>query len=64
VPLPGCAENRFGPTGHDNPLQSPHPGGLLVALVDGSMQFISGTTDLAILLRLAIRADGRNAKLD
>jgi prepilin-type N-terminal cleavage/methylation domain-containing protein len=53
-PLPGCSENH----GINNPLQSPHPGGLLVAFVDGSVQFITGTTDLAILLRLAIRNDG------
>jgi prepilin-type N-terminal cleavage/methylation domain-containing protein len=54
-PLPGCSDNH----GINNPLQSPHPGGLLVAFVDGSVQFISGTTDLAVLLRLAIRNDGQ-----
>ena len=37
-PLPGCSENH----GINNPLQSPHPGGLLVGFVDGSVQFISG----------------------
>lgn len=58
--LPGC-----GPVmGHDNPLQSPHPGGLQVALLDGSVQFISGTVDLAVLLRLAIRDDGQNVDFD
>jgi hypothetical protein len=31
---------------------------------DGSVQFISGTTDLAVLLRVAIRDDGQNVKLD
>lgn len=54
-PLPGCSENH----GINNPLQSPHPGGLLVGFVDGSVQFISGTKDLAVLLRLAIRDDGQ-----
>ncbi len=54
-PLPGCSENH----GINNPLQSPHPGGLLVAFVDGSVPFISGTTDLTMLLRVAIRNDGQ-----
>ncbi len=67
VNLPGCGEdpgNMGGAgAGHNNPLQSPHPGGLLVAMVDGSVQFIAGTTDLAILLRIAIRDDGQNVKL-
>jgi type II secretory pathway pseudopilin PulG len=63
VPLPGCNEVRDNGAGHNNPLQSPHPGGLLVAFVDGSVQFISGTTDLGVLLRIAIRDDGQNVKL-
>jgi hypothetical protein len=57
---PGCSEDH----GINNPLQSPHPGGLLVTCVDGSVQFISGTTDLAVLLRLAIRDDGQNVRLE
>jgi prepilin-type N-terminal cleavage/methylation domain-containing protein len=57
---PGCSE-IMGP---NNPLQAPHPGGLLVAFVDGSVQFISGTTDLAVLLRIAIRDDGQTVKLN
>lgn len=61
---PGCAQNRRGGRGANNPLQSPHPGGVLCAMVDGSVQFVSGTTDLAVLLRLAIRDDGQNVKLD
>jgi prepilin-type N-terminal cleavage/methylation domain-containing protein len=68
VVLPGCGEdpgNTGGSgAGHNNPLQSPHPGGILVAMGDGSVQFISGTTDLAVLLRIAIRDDGQNVKLD
>ena len=61
---PGCAQNRRGGRGTNNPIQSPHPGGVLVALVDGSVQFVSGTTDLGVFLRLAIREDGQNVKLD
>jgi prepilin-type processing-associated H-X9-DG protein len=58
--LPGCDQTM----GHNNPLQSPHPGGMLVAFVDGSVQFISGTQDFAVLLRIAIRDDGQNVSLD
>lgn len=53
TPLPGCSENH----GINNPLQSPHPGGLLVGMVDGSVQFVAQDTDLAVLLRMAIRDD-------
>ncbi len=55
----GCHQTM----GHNNPLQSPHPGGILCAFVDGSVQFISGTTDFAVLLRIAIRDDGQNVTL-
>ena len=44
--------------GINNPLQSPHPGGLLVGMADASVQFISQAVDLEVLLRLAIRDDG------
>jgi hypothetical protein len=54
TPLPGCSENH----GINNPLQSPHPGGLLVAMADGSVRFVSQTVALEVLLRLAIRNDG------
>ncbi len=54
TPLPGCSENH----GINNPLQSPHRGGLQVVIVDGSVMFISETIDLEVLLRLAIRNDG------
>ncbi len=60
TPAPGCGEV----SGLNNPLQSPHPGGILCAFVDGSVQFIAGTTDLAILLRIAIRDDGQNVTID
>ena len=54
TPLPGCSENH----GINNPLQSPHPGGLQAAMADGSVKFIAETVDLGVLLRLAIRNDG------
>jgi hypothetical protein len=59
APYPGCDEDH----GINNPLQSPHPGGVLVAYVDGSVHFISGNTDLATLLRMAIRDDGQIVEL-
>jgi prepilin-type N-terminal cleavage/methylation domain-containing protein len=61
---PGVSQNRRGGRGANNPLQSAHPGGILVGMCDGSVQFIAGTVDLAILLRLAIRDDGQQVKLD
>jgi len=57
-PLPGCSENH----GINNPLQSPHPGGVLVGCVDGSVQFVNSSTKLDVLLRMAIRDDGANVK--
>jgi len=58
----GVAETQ--PNGHNNPLQSAHPGGILCGFVDGSVQFVSGTTDLGVLLRIAIKSDGQNVKFD
>lgn len=55
TPRPGCSEDH----GINNPLQSAHPGGLQVAMTDGSTQFLAQTVDLAVLLRLAIRDDGQ-----
>lgn len=45
-----CARNR--------PLTSAHPGGAMVLLVDGSVQFRSETMDLQMLYNLADRDDG------
>ena len=59
-PLPGCSENH----GINNPLQSPHPGGLLVGMVDGSVHFISQDEDLAVFLRRAIRDDAQELEED
>jgi prepilin-type N-terminal cleavage/methylation domain-containing protein len=61
---PGCSQNRRGGRGANNPIQSPHPGGVLVGMVDGSVQFISATTDLGVFLRLAIRLDAQTVKLN
>lgn len=58
--LPGCAEAM----GHNNPLQSRHPGVISAAFADGSVCFISGTTDFSVLLRLAIRYDGGEHQSD
>jgi hypothetical protein len=60
APLPGCSENH----GINNPLQSPHPDGLLIGTVDASVHWVSATTDLAVLLRLSIRNDGQILSLD
>ena len=61
----GCSEVHYhDEQGINNPLQSAHPGGILCALVDGSVQFMSGTTDVAVLLRVAIRDDAQNVKWD
>jgi len=54
--LPGCSENH----GINNPLQSAHRGGVTVGMTDGSIRFLSDTTDLAALLRMAIRDDGQS----
>jgi prepilin-type N-terminal cleavage/methylation domain-containing protein len=43
---------------------SPHPGGGLLAMVDGSVQFITYTTEPNVLRRLAIAQDGQNVTLD
>jgi prepilin-type N-terminal cleavage/methylation domain-containing protein len=60
APPPGVGET----CGLNNPLQSAHPGGVLCSFVDGSVQFISGTTDLRVRLQIAICDDGQNVKLD
>ena len=62
APGPGCAEDR-ATGGINNPLQSAHAGGLLVGMTDGSVQFITQTTDFAVLLRLSIRDDGQNVQI-
>ena len=46
----------------NRPLQSPRPDGLLVAIVGGSVQFISRTTGLAVLLRVASETTDRASR--
>lgn len=45
------------------PLSSGHPGGCNVALADGSVRFLSNTTDLNVLFYAASRDDGRSVTL-
>ncbi|MBC8871427.1 MAG: DUF1559 domain-containing protein [Planctomycetes bacterium] len=61
---PGCSEVHEAGRGINNPLQSAHRDGIAVAFVDGSVHFIADTTDLGILLRLAIRDDGLDVEME
>ncbi len=58
--LPGIAMNH----GANNPLISAHTGGVLVGITDGSVRFLSNSTDLILLKMLATRDDGNVATLD
>ena len=51
--LPGVNDNK----GVNNPLISAHPGGTQIALTDGSVRFLSNTTNLQTLKSLADRDD-------
>lgn len=55
--LPGCGNND----GPNNGIYSAHPGGVQVAVCDGSTQFISDTIDILTLKLLATRDDGQPA---
>jgi len=52
--LPGISDN-FGP---NNPLVSPHPGGVLICMTDASVRFLSDSTALDVLKILADRDTG------
>ena len=52
--LPGVADN-WGP---NNPLVSAHPGGVMILLTDGSVRFLSETTNLEVLKIIADRDTG------
>ena len=58
--LPGVKDSPPGP---NNPLMSPHSGGVLGLLLDGSAHFISEQMDPLTLRRLAARNDGSPAAL-
>ncbi|HBJ38516.1 MAG TPA: prepilin-type cleavage/methylation domain-containing protein [Planctomycetaceae bacterium] len=58
-----------GVTGGENerrntPLSSAHPGGIQLALVDGSVRFISDSINMNILTFLCVRDDGRPITLE
>jgi hypothetical protein len=52
-----------GTTGLANQLQGPHTGGVLVGMVDGSVQFIKKTTDLKTFKWLCVRDDKQKVTL-
>ena len=52
-----------GNTGPNRPIISAHPGGAMVGVADGSVQFLTETTDLDILFNLADRDDGEVASV-
>jgi len=51
--LPGIADNH----GSNNPLISAHAGGVQILLTDGASRFLSNSTDMITLRKLASRAD-------
>lgn len=53
-PWPGVGDNF----GVNNPLSSPHTGGVHALLADGAVRFISNNVDLLTLRRLCTRDDG------
>jgi len=57
------AEGVAGNCGPNRAIQSPHPGGAFVGLVDGSVHFLAEATDLEVLFALADRDDGQPASV-
>ena len=53
------AEGVAGNCGPNRAIQSPHPGGAFVGLVDGSVHFLAEATDPNVLFALADRDDGQ-----
>ena len=53
--LPGVSINH----GPNNPLLSAHPGGIMAGWSDGSVRFLSNSTDLVVLKLFATRDDGQ-----
>lgn len=52
-----------GNSGVNNPIQAAHPGGVHVAMADGSVKFVSETFNLQTWLNLGVRDDGFVANL-
>lgn len=60
ITLPG-RDNNEGP---NNGIYSAHPGGVMTAVADGSVTFVSNTINMLTLKRLASRADGQSASFE
>jgi hypothetical protein len=58
--LPGRGRNE----GVNNSLYSAHPGGVMTAVCDGSVNFVSSTINMLTLKRLCSKADGQTASFD
>ena len=58
--MPGTGNND----GPNNGMYSAHPGGVQVAVADGSVTFISNTINMLTLKRLCSRADGAAASFE
>jgi prepilin-type N-terminal cleavage/methylation domain-containing protein/prepilin-type processing-associated H-X9-DG protein len=54
----GVCGSRWNSEGANVPLVSPHSGGVNVLVGDGSVRFLSDSTDLLMLARFATRDDG------
>jgi len=59
-----CGTTGVGLSCTNTPINSPHPGGALGLLCDGSVQFLSESMTLDVLARLATRDDGRTVSAD
>jgi len=59
TPSPGSvSQGVMENTSANSPLRSGHPGGVVVAMADGSSRFLSQQTSLIVLAQLAVRDDG------
>jgi hypothetical protein len=64
-PDPGAQSTGVGyDFGVNSPLQSAHSGGVLIVFGDGSVRFLTDSTPLATLAKLATRDDGQTVQLD